>query len=333
MKSVSIFIPVAPFEPLSIIEKSIQSLRQLEKTGLTLNITYLLDGADVPDQRARYLENNYTDVDYIIRTNSRGRRAGAINDGLKTIRKPDGTLNYDFIALFDVDSRPDPDFLLNCINMLENDADAVIASGARYITNQDSGWVPKIIAAEYSFFEFVYLLYERFNGFKQFNGLIGVIDAHIFDDMKLNEYVHCEDLDFTQRIYIKGKKSVLADTRVGEQAPTTLKELFSQRIRWLSGALEGLSNNIARFPGAPVPANLKIAWFMSMTLPFAAFLLIPFVPAYGLSLKSKGHDHVLYKTLGLIFHLWLITLCGKIAIFNRIRKKKIVWTDSSRSNI
>ena len=72
---------------------------------------------------------------------------------------------------------------------------------------------------------------------------------------------------------------------------------------------------------------------LSMSLPFVAFLLMPVVPAYGFVLRRKGHDHALFMTLGLVFHLWLITFCGGGAIVHRIRRKERVWTDSSRSNI
>ena len=331
MEKVCVLIPVAPFEPLSIIQKSVDSLKQLETSGLSVNITYIIDCPKGPDHRIRYLKSG--NIGYLARFDTRGRRGGAINDGLDAIRGPDGILDTDYIALFDVDSRPEPGFLLKCIDALKMDTNSVIASGTRYITNQDSGWVPRIIAAEYSFFADVYRLYERFDGFKQFNGLIGVIDARALDSTNLNEDVYCEDLEFTQRIYISGKKPVLAETKVGEQAPTGLKELYNQRIRWMSGALEGVEENMARFYSASIPVNQKLAWFTSMTLPFAAFLLTPIVPLYGLRLWSKGQDRILFKTVGLVFHVWLISFCGVQAILNRIRRKKTGWTDTSRSDI
>lgn len=331
MENICVLIPVAPFEPLSIIQKSVDSLKQLETSGLSVNIIYIIDCPEGPDHRVQYLKSG--NIGHLARFETRGRRGGAINDALDTIRGPDGILDADYIALFDVDSRPKPDFLLKCINAIKMDANTVMASGTRYITNQDSGWVAMIIAAEYSFFADVYRLYERFDGFKQFNGLIGVIDARALDGTSLNEDVYCEDLEFTQRMYISGKKPVLAETKVGEQGPTSLKELYNQRIRWMSGALEGLEENNTRFFSASIPMSQKLAWFTSITLPFGAFLLTPIVPFYGLRLWSKGHDRILLKTAGLIFHVWLISFCGVQAILNRIRKKKTKWTDTSRSDI
>jgi cellulose synthase/poly-beta-1,6-N-acetylglucosamine synthase-like glycosyltransferase len=331
MKKIRIFIPVAPFEPLSIIKKSVISQRDLIISNLDVKLTYIVDCPDGPDERIQYLKNE--NIDNICRLDTRGRRAGAINDGLQNISKPDGTLDADYIALFDVDSRPDPDFLLQCINAINRDPDAVIASGVRYIINKDSGWVAGTIAAEYTFFEDVYRLSEKYDGFKQFNGLIGVIKAHAFDDMQLNEQVYCEDLDFTQKIYISGKKPVLAETKVGEQAPTTIKELYNQRVRWMSGSLEGLALNIIPFLRAQIPITQRIAWFISMTLPFVAFIIMPFVLMYSLRLWAKGHDHVIIKTSGLLFHVCLITFCGAIAIKNRLFNKKTIWTESKRTDI
>ena len=42
MKRVNILIPVAPFEPLSIIKKSVVSLSKLEKTDIDLKILYII---------------------------------------------------------------------------------------------------------------------------------------------------------------------------------------------------------------------------------------------------------------------------------------------------
>jgi 1,2-diacylglycerol 3-beta-glucosyltransferase len=330
-KKVYVLIPVAPFEPLSIIKRSVTSLRQLKTPYLDLYIIYIVDCLNGYDERIRYLENEH--IRYICRLNTRGRRAGAVNDAMSSISRSDGTIDADHIALFDVDSRPDPDFLMKCINEINNNPDCVIASGVRYITNCESGWVASTIAAEYSFFNDVYRFSRKYDGFIQFNGLIGVIDARTLDSIRLNEHVYCEDLDFTQKVYIAGKKPALADCSVGEQAPTTIKELYNQRVRWLSGALDGLINYIVQFQGAPIPVNRKVAWFISMTLPFAAFILTPLVPVYGLRLWIKGEDHVFYKTLGLSFHVWLITLCGMTAVIKRIFRKKTVWTDSSRCDI
>jgi len=331
MKTICILVPVAPFEPLSIIQKSVRSLSRLEADDIDLDILYIIDCPLGPDERTRYLSD--AGMRYIMRSDTRGRRGGAINDGLDSLRKPDGALDVDFIALFDVDCRPTTYFIPECVGAIERDADAVIASGARYITNSGSGWVAKMIDAECSFFEDVYWLYERFDGFKQFNGLIGVIDARALDNSKLDEDVYCEDLEFMQRIYLAGKKAMFVQTKVGEQGPVSLKELYSQRVRWLAGALEGLEVNLSKFYSAPISVSRKVAWFTSLSLPFVAFLLTPIAPVYAIRLWSKGHDQVLLKTFGLVFHVWLISFCGAHAILNRVRKKRSAWTDTSRSDV
>ncbi|MCG7848747.1 MAG: hypothetical protein MIO93_06155, partial [ANME-2 cluster archaeon] len=59
----------------------------------------------------------------------------------------------------------------------------------------------------------------------------------------------------------------------------------------------------------------------------------PLVPVYGFRLWAKGHDRVLFKTLGLVFHVWLISFCGLHALLNRARKTRTEWTETSRSDI
>jgi len=121
-------IPVAPSEPNALVEKSIKSLGALDCSGLDFEAYYVIDSSG----------KDYTPLfgllpphfHMVIRNGNRGRRAGAINDILNVAE------GVDCIALFDVDSRPNPDFLVECVRELTETSDAVLASGCRYVTNK-----------------------------------------------------------------------------------------------------------------------------------------------------------------------------------------------------
>jgi len=71
-----------------------------------------------------------------------------------------------------------------------------------------------------------------------------------------------------------------------------------------------------------------------MTLPFVAFLATPLVPLYGLRLWQRyGLCRGVVRTFGLIAHLWLITLCGVVALKKQALGAGVEWKESRRSEV
>ena len=331
MNELDVIVPVASFEPLSVINKSVDCLLSLEKGDLDVRVTYVLDLVGGDDDRLKFLEE--MPVAVITRRDNRGRRAGAVNDFLD-IR---GTMP-DYIALFDVDSRPRPNFLVECVSALRSNQDAIIASSARFVTNADENIVTQTIAAEYFFFSDIYRIFKRTGGFNQFNGLIGVLNAKLMEENRfnrLNESVSCEDLDFTQKAYLSGLVGIFVpETLVGEQAPFRFGDLFNQRVRWLTGAYQGMRTYLRSFLRSEIPLSRRSAWFLAMALPFIAFLATPLVPLYGLRLwQIYGLRCAVVQTFGLIVHVWLITLCGVVALKKQALGAGVEWKESRRSGV
>lgn len=318
MKRVSVIVPVAPFEPFSVVEKSVESLKNLNTANMDVQFIYVIDRPDNAKVNALLGHS----VTVIPRNDTRGRRAGAINDSIRCLK------GADYIALFDVDSRPHPLFLMKCISALEKNNQVAIASGPRYVTNEQESIITKVISTEYFFFSQVYESLERFDGFKQFNGLIGVLDARIFENDFFDEQAPCEDWDLNQRIYLKGKTAIyVRDASVGEQAPLNMRQLYNQRVRWMAGAWDGLHKYLHKFSRAQIPASRKISWFIEAALPFASAALTPLALLYGIVFFSRRPAII----LGLVIHVWLVSLCGASAAASHLLSKKIEWKAASRT--
>jgi cellulose synthase/poly-beta-1,6-N-acetylglucosamine synthase-like glycosyltransferase len=321
-------VPVAPFEPRALIEKSIESLRSLHCNGLDFEAYYVID--DGERKKCEALQEVLPPHFYIVsREHSRGRRAGAINDILNIIEKAD------YVALFDVDSRPQKNFLIGCVRKLESVHHGVLASGCRFVTNKEST-LTKIISVEYGFFCHIYRLAEWSGGFTQFNGLIGVSRAEFLRSIRFNECCSCEDLDVTEQIYLSGKRALLVDTtKVGEQAPTSLQDLFEQRVRWFRGALEGLQRYLVPMLTANVPAIVKVTWLGSLTIPFFAFLLAPFAPLYSRAIKAESgtFSESMKILFGLMGYSSFMTFCGAVAVGQYLISRKPQWTAANRSEV
>lgn len=333
MDKILIIVPVASFEPLSVLKKSIDCLHALERGDLDVRITYVLDLTGDDDPRMELFRKGSYDTLVIPRNTNRGRRAGAINDALNA-----RCISPDYIAIFDVDSRPYPNFLIECVKALKSNESAIIASGARFVSNETENIVTRTIAAEYSFFSDVYKLLAARDGFTHFNGLIGVINAKLMKSYlptTLDESVPCEDVEFTQRAYLAGLTSVfVSDTMVAEQAPTSIGELFNQRVRWLAGAYAGLHKYRLRFFFARITKTRKLTWFLTLSMPFVAVLFLPFVPLYGLRLCAKYKIiPAIAPTIGLLGHVCLIMVCGLVVLTKQLFGRGVEWKDSSRSDV
>ncbi len=324
----AILIPVAPEEPLSVVKKSWECIQKLEKNGLEVDVIYIVDKNRDLDEREEYLRERNTNV--LVRLNGRGRKAGALNHALENLKG-----NYDYIAILDVDSRPESNFLLECIAVLRKDARYAIASSPRYVTNHYDSLATRIVAVEYRLIGDLYRLLNWSNGFLLFNGLIGVLDGKFFRTQRLREDVKCEDTEFTQRIYLAGRRAALVKkTRVGEQAGITWLELYRQRVRWYTGAYEGLRLYSKLFLRSKLPKMVKFSWLASMTLPF---IIVVFMPLFLLYCKrilelSTGVRDFLTRLIGIFYYILLLEFCGITVIVRKILGVDVTWTAVKRSD-
>jgi len=319
-------IPVAPSEPTVLLEKSIKSLSALDRTGLEFEAFYVIDRSD----RDYAVVNEVLPPHFhiVLRNGGRGRRAGAINDVLNV------TEGADYIALFDIDSRPNVDFLAECTRELTMESDAVLASGCRFVTNKVNT-LTKVIAVEYKFFCDVYRFSNWSQGFTQFNGLIGVSKASFLQTRGFDERCACEDLDISEKIYVSGNRALLAKTRIGEQAPTSVEDLYNQRVRWFRGAVEGLRKYVGPMAFARIPVTVKATWLGSLTIPFFSYLLAPFVVVYFRAARKESESltEAFKMLLGLAGYACLMTLCGTVAVGQHLTSRKSEWANVARSEV
>ncbi|WP_456486989.1 glycosyltransferase [Candidatus Alkanophaga liquidiphilum] len=267
MHTVKIVVPVAASEPVGIIERSIEALCRL-KCHLPVEIIYVIDSKD--DERYAVLKElvrrkeKDVKISLLFRGTDRGRRAGALNDALAVALDENS-----FFAFFDIDSRPNENFLEACLEVLEADESCEIAfvSAPRYIINE--GVIPRLVSAEYELLTSLYKFFGNKSVFLHFNGLIGVARASIFSKWRFDETKICEDVDMSDKIYLSGwRVATTLKTRVGEQAPQTLADLYFQRIRWMLGPLECLSTHFTAFLKAKIPRGAHMACADALPIPY-----------------------------------------------------------------
>ena len=321
-------VPVAIFEPESVIIKSVDCLKELACDNFTLDVYYVIDTFRGERRDLHWtLPANFK----ILLRAPRGRKAGGLNDFLKLIK--DAGCTADYVVIIDVDSRPAKDFIVKCIAALEQNDSAVHASGCRFVYNK-SNILTKMISIELIFMCDVSRLFSaRSDGFTMMSG--GVVKGSFLEDEKFDEETLMEDFDLVNRMYLKGKVAVLAKTTLGEQAPTTLKDLYHQRVRWYRGNVESFVKYFIPMFKAPIPFSRKISWFTQVTLSYCAFLLTPFVISYLGKIKnlSDGPLEFVKIFLGGIGYTWLMTIIGIVAVIKHLTSSKSEWKSSIRSDV
>lgn len=328
--AISIIVPVAPSEPLDVVKKSYGSLKSLDAPeSLEKSIYYVIDSENPSnDERIDFIEGKSPEL--IKRGSDEGRKASALNDALEVMKEPK------YVVVCDIDSRPAENFLTECMEKLESKDDYFMASCPREILNKDRNIFTSIISTEFKFFEDMQRISNDGRGFNHFNGPIAVIDGSFAVENGFNEDVVCEDTYFTEKGYVEGQRAVMTmDTVVGEQAVTNLGDLYSQKVRWMAGAREGIENFTKPMIKSDNPISVKLSWFSAMLLPFFAFLFSPLSLLYGIRLMLDGRSPIGSLKAGVagFFYSWFISFCGVVVLKKRIFGENVGWVQAQRENL
>ena len=312
MDMVAIIVPVSVNEPEEILRESAEHLRKLGD----FEILYVFDGSE-SDKRVQRLREMGCEV--LARNTRRGKRAGAINDALAHLNPIP-----DFIAIFDVDSRPSKDFITNCVSCLKKDGKAYIASTKRTISNPVN-LVTKTVEFEYKLINFLL----RISKFKQFNGLIGVLNGKILAREKLMEDAITEDADFATRMHAKGYRALLCDGVLEEQAPLSWRDFYNQRKRWYYGGLQlwRYLRDVLSFKDF----SFKISWLASLTLTYFPVLFLPLIIPLIVSLLIYKKRDAFKLYVGLIIYCIVLQMASLSAIAKLVKGDEVEWVAIKRS--
>ena len=169
----------------------------------------------------------------ILRKPSSNGKPSALNYGIKYSKG-------EIVGIFDADSVPARDTLLNVCKYFEDEEVAAV-QGRTLSINSDENMLTKFISYEEAVWCEAYLrgkdvldLFVHLKGSCQFLRC-GVLE-------KLNGFdadILSEDMEISARLTEKGYKIRYApDVRSWQESPADLKHLFKQRTRWFRGTME-----------------------------------------------------------------------------------------------
>lgn len=197
--------------------------------------------SDIIDRRVGYWQAENVNIN-CIRRKSRGFgfKAGNLNHGLKQVEGQ----GYRYVAIFDADFRPHPDFLTKTIPYFTNGAQqyrptAFVQTNwtsrnanLNFLTKCQEIWTVYFRNCE---------CYSRFlvGGFQQFCGSSGVVEIEALKSVGgWKEWSLNEDVELSLKLYAAGYTGVqLNDYSSTATFPETLQPYLSQQHRWLKSQI------------------------------------------------------------------------------------------------
>ena len=146
-----------------------------------------------------------------------------------------GRVRGAFVGIYDADHHPLPDSLLRAWRWLSNGWD--IVQGRCSIRNGHESWIARMVAVE---FEQIYAVSHpgraRLHGFGIFGGSNGFWRTAVLHQTRMRVSMLTEDIDSSIRALeggfrITGDRDLISE----ELAPTSLRALLNQRLRWAQG--------------------------------------------------------------------------------------------------
>ena len=233
LPKVSILLPVC--DELHVIERLIDAVCELDYPHQQLEIIVLDDSSDgtspMASARVAHHATRGLPIQLLARVDKAGFKAGNLSYGITMA-------TGDFIAVFDADFIPPPNFLLKTIPCFQNPEIGFLQTGIGY-TNRDKSLLTRFQAMEMGHQQFVTTELSRGGYLGSLSGSSCVWRRECIEDVGgWNADTITEDVDIGYRAQFHHWKYVfLRDVVSLSELPETISAVRVQRDRWARGLI------------------------------------------------------------------------------------------------
>lgn len=288
---VTIQLPM--YNEMYVIERLIRSVCNINFQKDKLEIQVLDDSTDETVDIAQKLVNEYRekgfDIHYIHRNNRAGYKAGALKEGLELA-------TGEFIAIFDADFVPKPDFLMKTIPYFKDKEVGMVQTRWEHL-NEEYSFITRAAAlALDGHFVIEQQVRNKAGFFINFNGTGGVWRKEtIIDSGNWQPDTLTEDLDLSYRAQLKGWKFIfLNDFTSPAELPADINALKTQQFRWTKGAVETAKKILPLVLKSTLPLRIKLESFVHLTsnivFPFIILVAVLNIPLVIIKNTIGGLD-------------------------------------------
>jgi len=263
---VTIQLPI--YNERYVIERLVEAVSRFDYLPELLDVQVLDDSIDETQDVARNCVERFAaqgmPITYIHRSNREGYKAGALENGLKSSKG-------EFVAIFDADFVPAPDFLQLTIPYFMN------PSGGAGIGMVQTRWT--YLNTDYSLLTHVETILldghfvvehgarSRRGTFFNFNGTAGVWRRKAIE--QAGGWQHdtlTEDTDLSYRAQLAGWKFLyLPHIECASELPVDMNGFKAQQARWAKGLMQTAKKILPKVFKANVPWHVKSEAFFHLT--------------------------------------------------------------------
>jgi cellulose synthase/poly-beta-1,6-N-acetylglucosamine synthase-like glycosyltransferase len=267
---VTIQLPI--YNEMYVADRLIDAVCEMDYPRELLEIQVLDDSTDettdIAELAVRRHASRGFDITYVHRIDRRGYKAGALEAGLRLAKA-------NFIAIFDADFVPPPDFLLKTLPHFSDAKVGMVQARWGHI-NQDYSLLTKIQSILLdAHFVLEHGGRNRAGCFFNFNGTAGVWRREAIDDA--GGWQHdtlTEDLDLSYRAQLLGWRFVfLPDVVSPAEVPVEMNSFKSQQHRWAKGSIQTCMKLLPRILRSNQPIGVKAEAFFHLTANFNYLLM------------------------------------------------------------
>eukprot|EP00268_Persea_americana_P042125 TRINITY_DN4211_c0_g3_i1.p1 TRINITY_DN4211_c0_g3~~TRINITY_DN4211_c0_g3_i1.p1 ORF type:complete len:692 (-),score=111.83 TRINITY_DN4211_c0_g3_i1:504-2579(-) len=266
-----------------VYEQSISAVCQIDWPKDRLLIQVLDDSDDESIQwliKGEVSKWNQKGVNIIYR--HRLVRTGYKAGNLKSAMSCDYVKDYEFVAIFDADFQPNPDFLKQTVPHFKDNPELGLVQARWSFVNKDENLLTRLQNINLCFhFEVEQQVNGVFLNFFGFNGTAGVWRIKALEESGgWLERTTVEDMDIAVRAHLNGWKFIfLNDVKVLCEVPESYEAYRKQQHRWHSGPMHLFRLCLPAIITSKITiwkkANLVLLFFLlrKLILPFYSFTL------------------------------------------------------------
>jgi cellulose synthase/poly-beta-1,6-N-acetylglucosamine synthase-like glycosyltransferase len=269
---VTIQLPI--FNEMYVTERLIGAVAKIDYPRELLEVQVLDDSTDETQGIARACVERHRaeglDITYLHRTNRKGFKAGALENGLAHARG-------ELVAVFDADFIPEADFLRRTVDFFTDPGVGMVQARWGHLNRDYSVLTQAQAILLDGHFVIEHTARNRSGRFFNFNGTAGIWRRKAIEDG--GGWQHdtlTEDLDLSYRTQMKGWRFVyLSDLVTPAEVPVEMNSFKSQQHRWAKGSIQTALKLWPLLRKAGLPKEVRREAFFHLTANIAYLLMIP----------------------------------------------------------
>lgn len=320
LPTVTVQLPI--FNEKYVVERLVKQICQLDYPRELLEIQVLDDSTDETHKIAEAVVRQYREKGFQIvchhRQNRLGFKSGALDEGLKLARGQ-------YIAVFDADFLPEPDFLKKIIPyFFAKEKYGMVQARWGHI-NQDYSLMTQAQSILLDgHFVIEHTARNRSGRFFNFNGTAGIWDRSCIAEAGGWQFdTLTEDLDLSYRAQLKGWKFLyVPQVVVPAELPVDMNGFKAQQHRWAKGSIQTAKKLIPTILKSRLPLRVKIesCFHLLNNLAYLFMLVLSFLMPFSLFFRHQYQmDSILWIDLPVFllatFSVGSFYLCSQKEIY------------------